>query len=414
MKSISVSKKDKKVFATINLPSSKSISNRALIINALCNEDFKINNLSDSSDTKTLARLLNDIKEGETILDAQDGGTTFRFLTAYLSLIEGKFILTGTDRMKERPIGILVDALIQLGAKIKYLDKSGYPPLEIIGGHLKGGRLKIDSTVSSQYLSALMMIAPMLKDGLDIYLEGEIVSYPYIEITMKMMEQFGVPVIMHHKHLTIKPHHYQLKDFTIEPSWSAASYWYEIASFCDEAEIILKGLSKESLHGNKVLSEIYSDFGVETIFQDDEIILSVNKSKFNKEKFAFDATHHPDIAQTLVASCIGTNRAGYFFGMDSLIIKETDRILAMQSELLKFGVNTEITSKGTFRINQNNNSTHPTKTINTYNDHRMAMSIAPLCLPFGRIIIDNPDVVKKSYPNFWIDLEDAGFEVERV
>lgn len=414
MKSISVSKKDKKVFATINLPSSKSISNRALIINALCDEDFKINNLSDSSDTKTLAKLLREIKEGETTIDAEDGGTTFRFLTSYLALIPGKFILTGSDRMKERPIGILVDALIHLGAKIKYLDKSGYPPLEIIGGNLKGGRLKIDSSVSSQFISSLMMIAPMLKDGMDIYLEGDIVSFPYLEITMKMMEHFRAPVLMHHKHLTIKPHHYQPKDFTIEPSWTAASYWYEIASFCDEAEIILKGLSKENLHGNKILSEIYSDFGVETKFNDDGIILTVNKNKFNKEKFAFDATNHPDIAQTLISSCAGTKRAGYFFGMDSLKIKETDRIAAMQSELLKFGINTEISSKGTFRINPNNNSINPTKTINTYNDHRMAMSIAPLCIPFGKIIIDNPDVVKKSYPNFWLDLEDAGFEVERV
>lgn len=427
MRSISISKQEKKVFSTIKLPSSKSVSNRALIINALCGGCFKIKHLSESSDTKTLEKLLNDIKEGETTLDAGDGGTTFRFLTAYLALIEGKYILTGSDRMKERPIGILVDALIQLGAKIKFLGKWGYPPLEIIGGNLKGGRIKIDSSVSSQYMSALMMIAPLLKEDLNLYLEGGIVSHPYLEMTMKMMEYFGVPVHWSHKHLTITPHNYKPKDYSVEPSWTAASYWYEIASFCDEANIILPGLYKENLHGNKILSDLYSQFGVETKFNSKGIILTVNPAKRSAEKFAFDATNNPDIAQTLIATCAGTNKAGYFFGMDSLKIKETDRIAAMQSELSKFGISIDVTSKGTFHIRplimnddeENHepiifNPNPPSEVISTFNDHRMAMAMAPLCIPFGNVIIDNPDVVRKSYPNFWLDLEDAGFIVERV
>jgi len=381
-----VSHPTKSVECEIDLPSSKSISNRLLIIKALCKEDFEIKNLSDSDDTISLQKVLVNTTE---IIDVGAAGTTFRFLTAYLSIREGKeCILTGTDRMKERPIIELVGALQSLGAEIKYTEKEGVPPLKITGKDLKGGKITIDGSVSSQFISALLLIAPTLKNGLNLKIEGEIVSKPYIKMTLKLMQEFGGESSWNGNTIEVKPQNYIAKNFEVESDWSAATFWFEIAVLSKSCNIKLNGLSEKSIQGDKKATAIFKKLGVSSVFENNTLILTKNKNiNFPKH---INLLAIPDLYQPLKCTLFAVNNNPEIRGIQTLMDKETNRIDAVEKELIK------LTSS---------------KIIETYKDHRMAMSFAPLSLKFGEIQINNAEVISKSYPNFWKDLEKGGFKI---
>jgi len=393
----------------IVLSGSKSISNRALVIRALCGEDFSIRHLAEAKDTQLLNALLSSSDER---YDAGAAGTTYRFMTAYLASRPGTQILTGTERMKQRPIGVLVDALRQLGAQIEYLEKEGYPPLKIMDASNFGqqGQLSIAASTSSQYISALLMIAPTLSNGLSLKLEGKIVSRPYIEMTLKLMQYFGVEHQWEDNTISIPPQAYQPKPFTVEADWSAASYYYAMAVFADDVDLQLDGLFKESTQGDAVLSEMMNNFGILTTYNSKGIHLSKPAETVVPQSFEWDFLRCPDLAQTLAVACAGINTRGSFTGLETLRIKETDRIAALQNELKKVGVSlTESpNSKEYYKIEGKAKIPSSPPSFATYEDHRMAMAFAPLAM-LGPIEIEEPDVVVKSYPRFWEDLERLGF-----
>ncbi len=410
-----ISKKDKTLSGDIYLNGSKSISNRALIIRALSGQHFEINNLSNSKDTELMQVLLN---SDSNLLDAGAAGTTFRFLTAYYSIQEGSQILTGTDRMKQRPISVLVGALNKIGADIEYLEKEGYPPLKINGSKELGkiSELTIPADTSSQYLSALLMIAPVLPNGLTLHLEGEIVSRPYLEMTLRMMEYFGVNHNWGENSIFVKPQSYQPKDFMVEADWSAASYWYAMAAFADECDLTLHGLFEDSMQGDSVLPKMMEAFGIKTEFDKNKVRLQ----KANTPPapfFEWDFLPCPDLAQTFAVVCAGLGVHGVFTGLETLRIKETDRINALQIELSKIqsflallpGRFSKKSNKDYYMV-QGKAKMENTPVFATYEDHRMAMAFAPLAL-LGEIKIEDPDVVGKSYPAFWEDLKKASFSV---
>lgn len=407
-----IRKANRTIKGKLTLDGSKSISNRVLIIRALCDEDFPINYLSTSRDTETLNELL---QTKEAIFDAGAAGTTFRFMTAFLALQKGTQVLTGSERMKQRPIAVLVDALRQLGASIDYLEKEGYPPLKINAPTSFGAsnKLTIAANVSSQYISALLMIAPTLPNGLALHLDGKIVSRPYIEMTLRLMEYFGVEHEWNGNDITIIPQKYQAKAFDVEADWSAASYYYAMAAFADELDLYLDGLGQLQLQGDAVLTEMMNHFGVQTTFTKTGIHLT--KTKLSKEKFEWDFIRCPDIAQTLAVVCAGKGVEGIFTGLETLRIKETDRILALQNELAKvqctFNAIDHKNDKEFFSVNGIAKLTQPI--FPTYEDHRMAMAFAPLSM-LGTIQIEEPKVVGKSYPNFWKDIQTLGFEIEEI
>ena len=417
-----ISKPNKNIFGEINLDGSKSISNRSLIIKALCKESFVIKNLSTSKDTVTLQALLEKLDASKTKrikLDAGHAGTTFRFMTAYLAMQKGTQTLTGSERMKQRPIRVLVDALIKLGANIEYLEKEGYPPLKIAAPKKKGlkGNLTIPANISSQYISALLLIAPSLPEGLKLTLDGKIVSIPYIQMTLNLMAHFGIQYTWEENTISIAPQAYQAKFFKVEADWSAASYYYAMAAFSDKLELQLNGLTKESVQGDAIISEMMNQFGIDTSFNSKGI--HIHKSKeYSSSRFEWDFIKCPDIAQTLAVICGGTGVQGIFTGLETLKIKETDRIAALQNELAKMqvffskiegDVAPKYTDKDYYMVEGKalmNNPVFP-----TYEDHRMAMAFAPLAMK-GNIQIEEPMVVVKSYPNYWKDLEKLGFVIE--
>ena len=411
----------------ITLTASKSESNRALIIQALCDENFEIKNLAEAEDTKVLQKLLNVICHPERSrrvekLNVKLAGTVMRFMTAYLSIQDKKYVLTGEQRMKERPIKILVDALRDLGANINYVEKEGCPPIEIIGTELKGSNVQLDGSVSSQYISALLMIAPTLKNGLQIEFEGELISKPYVDMTISMMQYFGAAVDREGSSLKVKSGKYVTKDFIVEADWSAASYWYSMVALAKEAEITLYGLKKESLQGDAVVAEIYKKFGVETTYLDGGIRLtkichsdSDSYRSIKKTNFEIDFTHCPDIAQTVAVTCAALNLNAKLTGLKTLRIKETDRIAALYKELNKLDFNVEVDGDDMLinrhscesrkrEFSEANLPDWSNAQIKTYNDHRMAMAFAPLSL-IAPISIENPEVVNKSYPKFWEDID---------
>jgi 3-phosphoshikimate 1-carboxyvinyltransferase len=381
-----ISHPTKVINCEIDLPSSKSISNRLLIIKALCKEEFEIKNLSDSDDTIALQKVL--VNDTKTI-DVGASGTTFRFLTAYFSTQVGKdFILTGTDRMKERPIKELVDALQSLGAEIEYVEKEGFPPLRIKGIDLKGGEITIDGTISSQFISALLLIAPTLKNGLNFKIEGKIVSKPYIKMTLKLMQEFGVDSSWNGNRIEVNPQNFIAKNFEVESDWSVATFWFEIAALSKSCNIKLNGLSEKSIQGDKKATAIFKKLGVSSVFENNTLILTKNKNiNFPKH---INLLAIPDLYQPLKCTLFAVNNNPEIRGIQTLKDKETNRIDAVEKELIK------LTSS---------------KIIETYKDHRMAMSFAPLSLKFGEIQINNAEVVSKSYPNFWKDLEKGGFKI---
>jgi 3-phosphoshikimate 1-carboxyvinyltransferase len=392
----------------IQLTSSKSLSNRALIIQALCDDDFEINNLSDADDTVVLQQLLN---SQERKLNVGLAGTVMRFLTAFLALRDGEIILTGEHRMKERPIKVLVDVLKQLGAKIEYVEKNGFPPLKITGKKIAGGKVVMDGSVSSQYVSALLMIAPKLKNGIQIDFLGEITSKPYINMTIEMMRYFGASVRWENNTILVESGDYKTKGFKVESDWSAASYWYSMVALAKEADITLYGLQKESLQGDAVVQAIYENFGVKTDFVDGGIRLTKKTSPTTHHApLIIDFINCPDIAQTVAVTCAALNVPARLTGLKTLRIKETDRIAALQTELTKFGFNVEVENDD-FIINHLSQGTYSLSEIEvkTYNDHRMAMAFAPLAL-LEEITIEDENVVAKSYPNFWEDMKTIGID----
>lgn len=403
---------------SIMLPASKSISNRALIIQALTKGGMMPENLSDCDDTEVIIRGLG--KQSE-IIDIKAAGTAMRFMTAYLSATEGEYTITGTERMKHRPIGILVDALRYLGAEIEYVGEEGYPPLRIRGRQLEGGTLLIAGDVSSQYISALLMIAPILTKGLELKLTGNIISRPYIDLTLHLMHEFGVAAEWSDfDTIRVKPQSYQQRAYTIESDWSAASYWYEILALTDDTQskVALQGLKDGSRQGDSTVRYIFSLLGIKTSFKEKgvngmpEALLTRHLRMLNR--MDYDFTNQPDLAQTLIAVCPVLGIPFHFTGLGTLKIKETDRIEAMKREMEKLGyiLHEEEGTALSWTGERCEPMTQPT--IDTYEDHRMAMSFAPLAIKLGEIRINNPEVVSKSYPHYWADLRKAGFKIQQV
>ena len=381
-----VSHPTKKIFCEIDLPASKSISNRLLIISALCLNKFKIQNLSDSQDTTSLK---NAIDSNNRTLDVGAAGTSFRFLTAFLSTLDGlEYILTGSDRMKERPIKELVDSLRKLGAQIEYLGKEDFPPLKITGKNLTGGKIKIDGSISSQFISALLLIAPNLKNGIELEIVGDIVSKPYINMTLSLMKYYGVDHVWEGNTIYVKSQKYIAKDYKVESDWSSASFWYQIASLSEDCNIKIRGLDKRSIQGDIRLIKLFNKLGVNSEFIFNTLILTKNKN-FNVPKL-IDLIDTPDLYQPLRCTIFGLRKSSKFIGLFTLKDKETDRVRSVNKELKKI---------------------KSSKIINTYQDHRMAMCFAPLCIVFGELQINNVEVVNKSYQKFWEDLELAGFKI---
>lgn len=398
IKSLYLNKKT--INADISLPASKSISNRALILNALAYSPHTIENLSDCDDTRVMIKALD---SNSTSFDIGAAGTAMRFLTAFLSKTVGEWVITGSKRMKERPIRLLVEALNSLGGRIEYIERTGYPPLKIYGSALTGGEIQLNGGVSSQYISALMMIAPYMQKGLKIILEGNVISVPYILMTLNMMRDFGVRASFENNIIEIKPQSYKPVQYSIESDWSAASYWYEILSIADKGQIFLKGLNKDSYQGDSKVADLFEQLGVNTAYQANGVLLTANGN--TTSEFEYDFTNQPDLAQTFAVTCCLKNIPFLFKGVQSLKIKETDRVAALINELKKLGF--VLTEPAEGQLAWNGKKTPVDEiippTISTYDDHRMAMAFAPVAL-IRPIIIEDPDVVSKSYPAFWDDI----------
>ncbi len=400
------------VTGKVILPSSKSISNRLLIINALACSPFKVNNLSESDDTRVMESIL---QSNDPVFDVGHAGTAMRFLTAYLSRIAGEWVLTGSERMKQRPIGILVDALRKLGAHIKYTPQEGFPPLKIKGSHLHGGTLELDGSVSSQYITALLLIAPELDGGLILRLQNRITSRSYIGMTLKLMEQAGVRSSVTNNEIRVPRQPYLARAFTVEADWSAASYWYEMLALCESGRIELENLRVSGLQGDEAVARWFSSFGIETQTTESGVLIEKTNGG-QPDRMVMGFHDNPDMGQTLAALCVAKGIPFHFTGLETLRIKETDRIAALVNELAQFGAEISIPAPGELRwdgkINQAAIRAEPV--IETYNDHRMALAFAPLALTGRPVIIRNPGVVTKSYPHFWEDLRSVGFLTEKV
>lgn len=372
-------------------------------------------NLSDCDDTKVIIRALSHRPE---VIDIKAAGTAMRFMTAYLSVTEGEHTITGTERMKHRPIGVLVDALCYLGAEIEYAGEKGFPPLRIRGRQLEGGRLEIPGNVSSQYISALLMIAPVLSKGLEMKLTGGIVSRPYIDLTLHLMHQFGVSAEWTDiDSITVKPQPYRQRPYTIENDWTAASYWYEVLALTDElgSKVVLPGMLDGSRQGDSAVRYIFSLLGIKTAFADREADrltdATLTRHSCMLNRMDYDFTNQPDLAQTLIATCPVLGIPFHFTGLGSLRIKETDRIEAMKTEMEKLGYILHADSGTELSWEGDRCEPAAQPVIDTYEDHRMAMSFAPLAIRLGRIGINHPEVVSKSYPHYWNDLRKAGFHI---
>lgn len=393
------------VKATIQLPASKSISNRALIIHALSGGSDAPANLSDCDDTRVMIKALTG---NEEVIDILAAGTAMRFLTAYLSATPGTHILTGTQRMQQRPIQILVNALRQLGAQIEYAGNEGFPPLHICGTELTGDEITLKGNVSSQYISALLMIGPVLKHGLQLHLTGEIISRPYINLTLQLMKEFGaVAAWTSDQSIRVEPRPYRSVPFTVESDWSAASYWYQIAALSPAAEIELTGLFRNSYQGDSRGAQLFAKLGVETQYTDRGVRL-IKKGAL-PTRLDEDLVEIPDLAQTFVVTCALLDIPFRFTGLQTLKIKETDRIAALKTELAKLGYVLRDENDSILVWDGERCKPQETPVIKTYEDHRMAMAFAPAAIRYPHMQIAEPQVVSKSYPAYWEDLKKAGF-----
>ena len=407
MKQIKLHKVNQPIRATIRLASSKSESNRALIIQALATEEIVLHNLSEARDTQTMMRLL---QSDAVELDVLDAGTTMRFLLAYCTVARPGRVLKGTPRMHQRPVKLLVDALHQLGAQVEYLDNEGYPPVKLKG--LPEGQLQpavsIRGDVSSQYISALLMIAPTLPQGLKLTLEGKVGSRPYISMTLGLMERFGINYLWEDNVITIEPQQYQAGEYTIESDWSGASYWYSLVALSGDAEVKLLGLRKDSFQGDIAIVEIMDKLGVSSEFDEEGVLLTKKEAV---DELHYDFSDCPDLAQTVAVTCAAKGIPCTMRGLESLRIKETDRIAALRQELNKMGAQL-LEDQDTWELKAGITSEAiDNLQIDTYEDHRMAMAFAPL-VGLMDLYIEDPDVVVKSYPGFWKDLNQAGVSSE--
>ena len=396
---------------SIKLPASKSISNRALILTALASnckpEGCQIENLADCDDTNVMVKAL---RFSSNKIDIGAAGTAMRFLTAFLAGHEGEWEITGSQRMQDRPIRILVEALKTLGAEIDYIDKNGFPPLKIHGKKLAGGEITIDGSISSQYLSALMMLAPTMQNGLRLNIQGELISTPYVRMTLEMMRQFGVQAKWESPGMEIKPQDYQAVHFQVESDWSGASYWYQMLSLAKKGSIFLKGLFKNSLQGDAKVAEWFENLGIHTTYLKEGVKLT--KTNATPKTFSADFSDQPDLAQTFAVTCALKGIHFHLSGLQSLKIKETDRIQALINEGKKIGfVFTE--KEGRILEWSGERCSVPSDAfIETYEDHRMAMAFAPAALVMDSIRINHPEVVSKSYPAYWENLIDCGFRID--
>lgn len=407
MKKINLSFNKEITDIKINLNSSKSESNRLLIIKYLSKNEIELQNLSNANDTLLLANLLS--KDSNEIWDAEDAGTTYRFLTSYLALKKENINLIGTERMKKRPIKILVDSLNKLGAEIYYLEKKGYPPITIKNKISQvSNSISVKGNISSQYISSLLMISPLLPQGLTINIDGPFYSKPYVMMTLHLMKKFGIKFKMRNKTISILNQEYKGGLHLVESDWSAASYWYSIISINKNIDsITLNGLKKESLQGDSIIAKIMNLFNVKTKYLNNTIIL--RRKKFSNSYLELNFKDCPDLAQTILVIAAFHNIKLKAYGVESLKIKETNRLLAMSQELNKIGA--LFHEKKNYWILENREERLPKKIdIDTYDDHRMAMAFAPLSSEIN-LTINNPDVVKKSYPNFWEDLKKVGYNV---
>jgi 3-phosphoshikimate 1-carboxyvinyltransferase len=411
MKSIVISHPSKKIDTKIELTGSKSESNRALILQALSKGQVSVSNLSAATDTQTLQQILNsNLQTPNSELNVGPAGTAMRFLAAFLSLQTGEFVLTGTKRMQERPIGILVDALRTLGAQIEYTENEGYPPLQIKGPLVqKTNKISIQGNMSSQYISALLLIAPSLPQGLTLQIEGELTSKPYVEMTLAMLAQAGIKHEWTDQIIRIEKQDFSSSIITIEPDWSAASYWYAIAALAKETELFLPNLQIYSLQGDSKITELMANFGISSQFKNGGVALLKDDRKPIRK--IFDLKDCPDLAQTLIVCCAAFGHDATFTGLETLKIKETNRIKALQTELAKLGVRL-IEKNLTYKLDCSERVLPAKIQIETYDDHRMAMAFAPLALIIDEVEIQDPEVVNKSYPDFWKHLQQAGFEIK--
>lgn len=417
MTNLLIRKPKKPIKARIKLPFSKSESNRALMIKALSDQKTILHNLSDAADTLLLnkcIRMINtcSVSRLPMVVDAQDAGTVFRFLTAYLSILKGRWLLTGCERMQNRPIKILVDALRNLGAEITYKGEDGYPPILIEGKQLNGGSINVNANISSQYITGLLLIAPYLKNGLELKLIGETFSKPYIDLTIGVMKQFGVNVVSNSDILSVKPQNYTVGSFDGQRDWSAAAFWYEIVAISDDAEVFLEDLTLDTLQGDNIIAKIFTKLGVETSFHDDGILLKKSKNVVSKLEYCFKDC--PDLAQAVISTCAALKVSGEFTGLQSLKIKEIDRIQGLNNSIATFGYQlAEEDSKWILEpIGQMSNL--QSLNLSSFGDHRMAMSVAPFALVCEQVCLMESESVAKSYPHFWKDLKIVGFDIKEI
>lgn len=393
----------------VDLPASKSISNRLLIIRALAENDFEISNISDSDDTKVMLKAFS---ENNEIVDIHHAGTSMRFLTAYFAAKGLQKTITGSDRMRNRPIKELVNALNQLGANIVYAEKDGYPPVITSGKLLAGDRITINGGISSQYITALLLVAPVLPNGLTISITGKLMSSSYVALTLGLMKQFGVAAKWEGTTITVPHQKYKGGNASVEGDWSGASYWYEIAALSNNADIKIQGLTANSLQGDAALAEIYKQLGVKTSFENNTARLT--KSAIQVKHFTYDFINNPDSVQTAVVTLCLLGIPFTLTGAETLRIKETDRIAALQGEMKKLGY--IITEPQTGTLSWNGEQCEPQQhiAIDTYNDHRMALAFAPAAMRFPNLTINDAMVVTKSYPQYWEHMKIAGFAITEV
>ena len=400
-----------KIDSKIAITGSKSESNRLLLLQAIFPE-IEIDNISNSDDSTLMQAAL---KQDEELVDIHHAGTAMRFLTSYFATREGKeVVLTGSQRMQERPIKILVDALRTLGATIEYENNEGYPPLRIKGQKLTKAAVQMQANVSRQYLSSLLLIAPSLENGIQLTLEGEITSLPYLKMTLALLDQLDISSDFNGNQITVYPaKNVAKKKLVVESDWSSASYFYSLAALAEEATIQLSSYKQQSLQGDSVLARIYKYFGVTTTFNNHTITIT-KSARYNPEEnkiLKLDLTEAPDIAQTIAVTCFGTGQGCHLTGLHTLKIKETDRLEALKTELTKLGAVINVTDKEL--ILEPSKQIHANIAINTYNDHRMAMAFAPLAFKTN-LIINDAEVVSKSYPDFWKDMQQIGIQTETL
>lgn len=388
----------------LNITGSKSETNRLLLLKALF-PNLTLANTSNSDDSEVMEKAL---KGNDEIVDIHHAGTAMRFLTAYFAVNEGReVVLTGSQRMTERPIKVLVEALQQLGAQISYEKEAGYPPIRIKGQKITANKVSIPANVSSQYISALLLVAPKLENGIELTLVGEITSVPYIKMTLALLNDLNIQTSFEGNVIKVYPkQEVESKVMTVESDWSSASYFFSIAALSNEASIGISSYKETSLQGDSALVQLYAEMGIESKFNDNQLTLT-KKSNFTPKDVTFDLNNTPDIAQTIVVTCFGLGIGCHLTGLHTLKIKETDRLEALRIEMTKLGANISVTNDSLTLI-----ATKEIKSkvkIATYNDHRMAMAFAPLAIKVP-IIIENAEVVSKSYPDFWKDLGALGFE----